>query len=236
MLFSKKKSQEAQERGLAVVVSTVLDEEQTAMLYERIDGIPLIARTLMALERAPVVDEIILVTWESGLERMVSVCRTFAPRRVRKVVCARSQGCTALLAGVHECDPAAEFIAIHDPLCPFVTAAVLEEVLQMARKKGAATVAVPVRDTIKIVRDGVIQSTPDRRSLYTLQSPQVVESSLLKATLEQAVAQGKTTQDLAAVLEDFGVSFGFSEGNDENIRVTDMGALQIAETVLTWRG
>ncbi|MCL2843713.1 MAG: 2-C-methyl-D-erythritol 4-phosphate cytidylyltransferase [Oscillospiraceae bacterium] len=222
--------------GLSVVVPAALEETQGALLYERLEGIPLVARTLMALDRAAVVDEVIVVVWEQDLTQMADLCTTYALERVRKIVCTKQAGTAALAAGIYECDPTAEFIAIHDPLRPFVTAELIEKALKAAKRIGVAAPALPVRDTIKIVEHGTIQSTPDRRTLYTLQSPSVVESSLLKAALQRADEQGVLEADLAILLEGLDVSHGLSQGADENIRISDRSALPAAAAILTWEG
>ena len=218
--------------GVSVIVPAVFEDARP--LYELLGGVPIAARTLLALNQMPQVREIVLVVREAEIMRMADICRLYAIDRVRKVVCARESGAAAVLVGVYECDADTTHIAIHDPLCPFVTDALLARTLRAAEAHGAAAPAVSVRDTIKIVRDNVICETPERASLQMLQSPLVVESSLLKAALQHAQASGEMSE-VQPVLEAFNVSLRLVEGVEENVRIGQVSAIPAAEAILQWR-
>jgi len=198
-------------------------------------GIPVVARTLMALDQMPQVQEIIVVIRESDLKIMVDLVKKFDIRRVRKVVCAKRPGLELLTVGVYECEREAAFIGIHDPLRPFVTKEILAGALAAAEESGTGVPAVPVKDTIKIVRAGVVQETPDRSTLHLLQEPQIVESSLLKAAIQRAGEVAGMAQDLPTVLETLGLPLRLTEGADENIRVANSTDIPAAEAVLLRR-
>lgn len=233
--LKKKKHGSVLKRGtaLSVVVPAVLKDD--GMLYQLVGGMPVVARALLALDQIPQVQEIVVVIREAELKRMADLCRAFGLQRVRKVICAREPGAAALSAGVYECEPTAEYIAVHDPLRPFVTEDVLRGALDMAVTAGAGAPAVPVKDTIKIVRDGVVEETPDRSTLHILQTPQVVESSLLKAALCRGREAGAESADLPMVLELLGLPLQLAAGSDENIRVAAATDIPVAETILTKR-
>jgi len=223
--------------GLSVVVPAFVEEDAMgeSPLYRLLDGVPVLARTLMALDSVPFVSEIIVVIREAELLRVADICRTFEIGRVRKVVCAPVAGLSALTVGVYECDRRAEYIAIHDPLRPFVTGKVLKAAFEVAVKSGAGAPAVLVKDTIKIVEAGVVRETPDRSALRLVQTPQVVESSLLKAAISRATEAGAVGGDLPTVLETLGISLWLAEGSDENMRVAAGADLPAAGAILTRR-
>jgi len=216
-----------------VVVPVVFEEERP--VYELLSDIPLIVRTLMALNEMSQVFEIILLVRETEIFRMADLCKVFSLDRVKKVVVAKEAGHAALLVGVYECVREALYIAICDPLSPFVTEPVLRQAITAAEEYGAAAPAYPVRDTIKIVRDDVICETPDRTSLRALQSPLVVESSLLKAALQKAHESETRTGDVPQILEDFGLALRLVEGTEENIQVEELTDMPAAEAILRWR-
>jgi len=213
-------------------VPAVLDAD--AALYNPLCDIPLIAQNLLRLNRIPLVDEIILVVREAELLRMARICKNFSVHRVRKVVCAKEGGIHALTVGIYECERESDYVAIHDPLCPFVSGAVWAQTFSAAIKHGAAAPAVPVKDTIKLVEDGVICETPDRAALQAVQSPLIAESSLLKAALAQARDQETDSADVLEILEQFGVPLRLVEGTEENIRIGSPADLLAAEAVLGW--
>lgn len=219
---------------VSLVVPAVFEEEHP-MMYELICGIPVIARTLMALDQMPQVQEIIVVVRETEIFRMANLCKLFQIDRVRKVVAAKEAGHAAVTVGVYECEPEAEYIGICDPLSPFVTKSMLKGAIQGAEACGAAAPAVAVRDTIKIVRDGVICETPERASLQVMQSPLLVEASLLKAALQKAQESGKQTGDVPSMLEDLGIPLRLTEGAEENMQVRQVADIPAAEAILQWR-
>jgi len=240
--------------SLSVVVPAVFETEA---LYRALGGMPVVARTLMALDKIPQVTEIVVVVRAAELRRMADICRILDVQRVRKIVCVKvadsgkltkgdgwvsystghGQGADlqALTAGVYECEWEADYIAIHDPQRPFVTEREFRLALAAAEKTGVGVSAVPVKDTIKIVQAGVVQETPDRSALHTLQTPQIVESSLLKSALVKAAETEPLSADLPAMLERLGLPLHLAEGSDENIRIVTEMDILAAQAILNGR-
>ena len=237
MFGIRKRAEERIPSGLSVLVPAVLDEAAGENpLYRLLCGVPVVARTLLALNQISLVDEIIVVVYESEIQRMARICKDFSIGRVRKVVCAREAGIPALTVGVYECERSAEYIAVHHPLCPFVTAEIVERAYRAALAHGAAAPGVTVRDTVKIVaRDDIISETPDRAALRALQYPVLVESSLLKAALIKADEQGVSEKDVPAILEALPASLRLTKGREENIQVEEAVDIPVAEAILGWR-
>ena len=219
----------------ALVLAVFDDVAQEEALYQALCGVPVLARTLMALHAISAIDEIIVLVREADVFRVAGMRKDLSLNRVRKVVCAKEPGFHALTTGVFECDLGATYIVIQDPRCPFVTAKLLNRVIHAAGQHGAAALAVPVRDTIKVVEDDVIRSTPDRASLRELQSPTVVESSLFKAALVKAQENGLQTAEVSAILEGIGASLRLEKGAEENIRISNPADISAAEAILQWR-
>ena len=222
---------------VSVVLPAVFEGEgEENPLFRNLGGVPVLARTLQALNEMSLVGEIIVVVREAEILYVADLCKAFELHRVKKVVTGKAPGLLALLAGVFECERSAAYIAIHDPLRPFVTEQMMKDALRLARYASAAVLAVPVKDTIKIVRDDVVQDTPERSTLKSLQTPQVVESSLLKGALIKAKEAGGRAEELPAVLELLGISPQLAKGSEENIRVFKPADIPVAETILAWRG
>ena len=100
----------------------------------------------------------------------------------------------------------------------------------------AAAPAVPVRDTIKVAHDGIVERTPDRSALFAVQTPQVFAADLLKAALQSAIADGATITDDCSAVERMGKEVHLTEGSEENIKITTPVDLAIAEAILQRRG
>ena len=131
-------------------------------------------------------------------------------------------------------------VFIHDGARPFVTKDILQRAYDTADKYGACIVGVPVKDTIKIVgADGVVQDTPNRNTLWSVQTPQVFSFEKIKCAYENMMTQEKNGElklsitDDAMVMENFGdVAVCVTMGAYENIKITTPEDLFFAEQLL----
>ena len=125
--------------------------------------------------------------------------------------------------------------AIHDGARPLITQAVIDRTVRAAHSYGAAAPAVPVKDTVKVVKSGLVMATPDRDSLRAVQTPQVFDFDLLRGALKKAEEAGASVTDDCSAVELMGMSVKLVEGDEENIKVTTPMDLKIAELLLEER-
>ncbi len=131
-------------------------------------------------------------------------------------------------------------VFIHDGARPFVSEAILQRAYEAAEGKGACIVAVPVKDTIKVIgKEGIVQSTPDRATLWSVQTPQAFAYSKIKAAYDKMMDMEQNGQldisvtDDAMVMETFGdIPVCVVEGSYENIKITTPDDLIFAEQIL----
>jgi 2-C-methyl-D-erythritol 4-phosphate cytidylyltransferase len=129
-----------------------------------------------------------------------------------------------------------ETILIHDGARPLVTQDTVACCIEAARDYGAAIVAIPVTDTVKRVRDGIIIETPDRASLWAAQTPQAFRAELLEAAFAWANGAGHGPfTDEAGLVEAFGHPVHVVRGEVTNIKVTNREDLIVAEALLRAR-
>ena len=79
---------------------------------------------------------------------------------------------------------------------------------------------------------GLVQSTPDRKTLYAVQTPQVFQANILKAALQSAIQAGADITDDCSAVERMGFSVKIVEGDERNLKVTTPLDLKIAELLL----
>ncbi len=128
-------------------------------------------------------------------------------------------------------------VVVHDAARPLVEKEIIREALRVARESGAACVGVPVKDTIKVVGDdGRIAATPDRRSLWAAQTPQVFTWPVLQAAYAQARAEGITGTDDAALVERTGHPVRMVMGTYRNLKITTPEDLTVTEALLAEEG
>ena len=128
-------------------------------------------------------------------------------------------------------------ILIHDGARPLVSPEIIRRCVDSARTHGAAIAAVPVTDTIKRVRDGIVVETPDRAALWAAQTPQAFRSGLLHAAFAWARETGRSPfTDEAGLIEAYGQPVHVVPGEVTNIKVTNREDLIVAEALLAARG
>jgi len=200
-------------------------------------GKPLLVRALAALAAAPEIDVVVPVIGRDDLSRMEALESELAsiPGLLPPVIggAERQDSMTAGLAAL----PAdVDFVAVHDAARPLVAAEAISRVVDAARSSGAAILVVPVRDTIKRVREGRIVETPDRSECYAAQTPQVFRVEVLREALEKAAAEGFIGTDDAEIVERIGVPVTVVSGDASNVKITDRADLIAAERWLRERG
>ena len=198
-----------------------------------LDGIPVLARTLDALQRAELVDEIIVATREEELVEIAQLCHTYGISKCKKVIRGGESRTHSVMLAALEADKSMELLAVQDGARPLVTPALIDSVIAAASRCGAAAPAVPVKDTIKCVReDGAVERTLDRSTLRAVQTPQVFTADLLKAALQSVLEKGGEVTDDCGAVELLGKAVYLTEGEETNLKITTPGDLVLAEAIL----
>jgi 2-C-methyl-D-erythritol 4-phosphate cytidylyltransferase len=125
-----------------------------------------------------------------------------------------------------------ELVAIHDAARPCLTHEILERLLAMAREKGAAIAAVPVRDTLKSVAGDRVTGTFPREDKVQEQTPLVFRAALLNRAYAHPVSEWKDFTDEAQMLETMGVPVHWGSGAPENFKLTYPEDLPLIEAIL----
>lgn len=131
-----------------------------------------------------------------------------------------------------------ELVAIHDAARPFVSKAVIDAALMAAAADGAAAPAVPVKDTIKIADGaGRVAATPDRASLYAVQTPQCFRRSLYLQALSAVTGEkASLVTDDCSLFELAGLPVTLTEGDYANYKITTKEDLQKEKTMRIGHG
>jgi 2-C-methyl-D-erythritol 4-phosphate cytidylyltransferase len=205
-------------------------------LFMDLGGMPVIVRTLCAMESFDCVNEIVIVTREEKIVEAANLCREYGIDKASKVVCGGASRTESALIGLTEIDPAAQLAAIHDGARPLVTEELFENTVRMAASVQCAAPAVPILDTVKLAEDGIAKQTLDRNRLVAVQTPQVFVPELIKGALTLAMQNGEEYTDDCAAVEAMGVALYLTEGSAENIKITVPLDIDLALAVLKRRG
>ena len=195
-------------------------------------SVPLLLRTLRALAASEKFTDFIIVTRKELMQEVKELCE-----RDAKGFCAVIEGgssrAESVLRGLEAVRT--ELVAIHDGARPLVTVRVIEEVIAAAAQYGAAAPAIPVHDTIKVARNGIVMQTPDRSALFAVQTPQVFRTEAIRRALQAALAQNLPLTDDCSAMEAAGYPVHLTAGEEENLKITVPSDLILAEAILKRR-
>jgi len=202
--------------------------------YLLLDGKPILVHTLELLQKADFIDEIfILVPAEEIAYCRIHVVEKYGIDKVKQIVAGGEERQNSVLNGLRAMDCQEEdVVLIHDGVRPFVPLSAVQRSIDMALEHDGALVAVPVKDTVKIVKDAFVTSTPARKSLWLAQTPQSFRYQVIRSAHERAEAEGFSGTDDASLLEHIGKKVHIVIGDYRNIKITTPEDLIMAQAFL----
>lgn len=139
----------------------------------------------------------------------------------------------SVYSGLQAIDSDAELVCIHDSARPLVLSQDIEKVLKDGWLHGAAVLGVPVKATIKEANnESFVVKTLDRKTLWEMQTPQVIKPALLKEGFDLVKRRGLEVTDDVSIVEHLGHPVYITEGSYTNIKITTPDDLLVAEKVL----
>jgi 2-C-methyl-D-erythritol 4-phosphate cytidylyltransferase len=210
--------------------------------YVPVLGVPMLQRTLSALDQCPQVDALAVVVNAEDAEH----CKAeIANRQIGKVVAVTAGGEERALSvrnGLQALGQVGtwDLVGVHDGARPLVTCDVVGravDALAADPDLDGVVTAVASIDTIKVVDDaGVVIETPDRRRLWRAQTPQIFRWQVLLAAYDQPPEVLLAATDDSYLVEQAGGRVKVVGGSPENLKITDRADLHQAENILAGRG
>lgn len=203
--------------------------------YLLLDGKPILAHTLKVFQESPCIAGIYLVSPEAEIPFCrEDVVERYGFTKVRAVVPGGAERQHSVYNGLRAMTGLAQedLVLIHDGVRPFVTDAILQSAADAADRFGGAVVAVPVKDTVKVARDGIVTATPPREELWLAQTPQAFRYGMILAAHDAAAAQGFLGTDDASLFERQGWPLHIVSGDYRNIKITTPEDMVLAQAFL----
>ena len=203
-------------------------------LLAKIAGHPVIHHTLAAFEKASCVNDVLVVSRETAAMRHFIVKTNL--RKVRRVLRGGTRRQDSVRAGLNALDNTVEFVAVHDAARPLIAAREIERVFAAARKHGAAALATPITDTLKLAdADYVVRGAIDRQNVFAMQTPQIFRRDLLSQAYERVKKYSLTVTDEVSAIEHAGGKIVIVPAEDHNFKITYASDLLLAEAILKQR-
>ena len=198
-------------------------------------GIPAIVRSIAAFTGLCAGAVVVAAADEMDTMRAV-IHRCGMDRFVLDVVAGGSERQHSVWNGIQALPQDAECVLIHDGARALVTPEVIRRTIASVEEHGSGIASIPAVDTIKRAdKNGLVIETPDRSTLYAMQTPQGFRTELIRKAHEIAQADRFLGTDDASLLEHAGMPVYLCEGDRENLKLTTPTDLKLAELILTMR-
>jgi 2-C-methyl-D-erythritol 4-phosphate cytidylyltransferase len=183
-------------------------------------GAPILVRTVRALAGSRAVRGSVVAVPGAWVESARALVRRHRAPRVLAVVAGGADRQESVWRALGAAPADTPLFVVHDAVRPFVDARLVEAVIAAAARTGAATCGLPVLETVKRVRDGLVEATLDREGLWLVQTPQAFRGDLLRAAHERARRDGFTGTDDAVLVERLGARVAVVPGLRHNVKIT----------------
>lgn len=208
--------------------------------FTELAGTPILIHTLRKFAAVHAVSEIWIVLRENEIEglreRLRSDGRDVGRKKVELVVGGehRQQSVENALKAITASPD--DIVLVHDAVRPLVTSEIIQQVIEAAKKYGAAIAGLPAVDTVKQVErtseGAVIKSTIPRAGVVMAQTPQGFRYSVIKKVFDEAAADGFLGTDEASLAERAGHEVAVVMGSPRNIKITTPADMELAEFYL----
>ena len=198
-----------------------------------LDNRPVLIHTLLALQSADAVDEILLIARPEDIDTFMVQAKEAGVSKLRTAVAGGATRQQSVANGLAALPDEATLVGVHDGARPLIDPDTVAAVIEAAAQCGGAAVAVPVKDTLKRTdADGIILDTPDRTNLWRVQTPQVFDRAALCAAMDAAMAAGKDYTDDCQLMEAAGHKVKLVKGLDTNLKLTTPEDIALAKALM----
>lgn len=194
---------------------------------------PVVAWSLLAFEKCPEIDRIVLVVRKEQLVAAKAVAKMFGISKLLAVVAGGAKRQDSVMNGLKSLDIDTRLVVIHDGARPCVTSETISETVKQARRAGAVVVGRRIWDTVKFVEKGTtVTRTEDRSKLWAVQTPQAFDVKLLKRAYANVVEKKIDVTDDASAVELLGETVKIFECEKPNLKITTVEDLRLAAAIV----
>lgn len=204
--------------------------------YIELEGKPVIYYTLKVFQDSEIIDDIVLVVGKDQISYVKNeIVDFYGFTKVCMIVEGGKERYDSVWAGLQAIKEEDGYAFIHDGARLFVNEDILRRGYETVEQYKACVAGMPSKDTVKLVdNDTFASETPNRKYVWTVQTPQIFETSLIKEAYGK-IMQGDcngVTDDAMVVEKTMNVPVKLFEGSYENIKITTPEDLDIAKVFL----
>lgn len=200
----------------------------TPKQFLSLEGVPIFVHTLRKFAASAAIDEIVLGLRPEEMDRAFKeVKQEHLGKSVRLLPGGASRQETVARC-LDQAAPETDVVVVHDAVRPFVELLMIQQVVDAARKDGAAILGIPSVDTVKKVERQIITGTIPRERIVLAQTPQAFRYALLREAYDRALTEGYFGTDESSLVEHLGHNVTVLMGSDRNIKITKPSDLPLA--------
>ena len=193
----------------------------------------ILAHTVEKFEETHQIRDIILVAGEDSMQDVMGMVQEYGWKKVISVTAGGKERQDSVWNGLLQVPSDAEIVLIHDGVRPFVTEDMIDLSIETAMEMGGCVAGVPAKDTIKVCdAENIAVATPDRSTLWQIQTPQTFRKELIMQAYQKAKEEGFNGTDDASLAEYSGYPVKVIMGSYRNIKITTKEDLIIGEAFL----
>ncbi len=209
--------------------------DKTNKPFEYLNNKPLIVWSLEVLEGMSEIYEIIPVLKDTDMEHGVEIFEQYNISKVRRIAPGGKERQDSVFQGLRLIDEKRCMVLVHDGVRPLIESHVIREAIKQFKDCDGVVIGVPLKDTVKQVKQGDIKKTLKRDLLWSVQTPQIFFYKPLYEAYKKARKGSFYSTDDSALVEKYGGRVKIVMGSHTNIKVTTPEDLLIAELFLKQR-
>ena len=208
---------------------------QAPKQWAELAGRPIAYWALLAFQRNPQVNEIILVIDADHRSRARSLVKKGFPK-VTAITSGGKTRAASVRRGLRKVSPDAEVILIHDGVRPFFEDDLLDRLIATLETHEAAVPVQLIGETLKRLSGSAVEQTIDRKGIAAAKTPQAFRAEVIRRAHALAKNDCFEATDDSVLVERMGLRVGVVHTVHPNIKITQPGDLLLVEALIAARG
>ena len=200
--------------------------------FLKLKGKPILAYSIEKMEKSKSVDEILIVVPRQFTDFTRDIISKYNFKKVSRIISGGKARQASVYNGLQKVNKKCNLALVHDGVRPLIESKEIEVLIKLAQKFKAAILAVPVKETVKLVNKNMIVKTENRKKFYLAQTPQVFEKTLLCKAFEKAKKDNFVGTDCSSLVERLAIKVKILEGSERNIKITTKENFNLAQKLL----
>ena len=172
--------------------------------YLMLGGMPMFLHSIKTMQESPIITDVVVMVHKDDVEVVRELLDKYGcSEKLRRIVVGGKERVHSVARGLESIDWPCDYVFIHDCARPFLDQPTLERLFETVQRTKACVAGVPAKDTVKIVdEDCDVKTTPNRASVWIVQTPQVFELDLIRNAHRKALAQEDYLASRGIILTD----------------------------------